>query len=247
MAKRCVRYKRTPAGRRCAKFSGTKRKGSYRGYGQSVKVYSGLGALDVNLDSLLPPAVGGGAALGTTLMLRGIIDPMVKDESGGIAYEDDQTTPKVHWAFKYAGLLGAGAGVLASAVLGFAGMGWGSTAIGAVSALTTGMSAQFYNSVVKAEVGEGADMVKRREMYAWRGYGRNPYGLVALQPRGGNGAATLMEPTGYMRGTQGYGMIGASPSQARNFLVAGRGVQSMPTDVLRQVNAAAWGGSAPVM
>ena len=38
MAKRCVRFKRTSGGRRCAKFSGygKRKRRTYRGYGQSV-------------------------------------------------------------------------------------------------------------------------------------------------------------------------------------------------------------------
>jgi hypothetical protein len=176
-------------------------------------------------------------------MLRAFVDPEVKDEAG-IIKQDKDGNPVIHWAFKYAGLIGAGVGMGLSGLLAAFGMGWGSAVIGGIGALGTGLASQFYNSVVPAESGDPA--VKRRELYAWRGYGRSPYGLVALQPRGG-GEATLMQPTGFMRGTSGYGMIGAEPSMARNFLVAGRGVQSMPSAVLRQVNAAAWGGSAPVM
>lgn len=237
MARRCVRYKRTSGGRRCAKYAGTKRR-TYRGYGQSVKVYSGFGALGVGMDAILPPAVGGGTAVGTSLLLRAFVDPEVKG-NGSVETDPDTGLPKVHWAFKYAGLLGAAAGIGTSVILGFF-QGWGSAVAGGITALSTGLGAQFYNSVVPEEANE----VKRREKYAWRGYGK-PYGLVAMQPRGG-GQTQLMQPGGRMAG-RGFGMIGASPSQARNFLVAGRGVQSMPNEVLKQVNAAAWGGSAPVM
>jgi hypothetical protein len=242
MARRCTRFKRTSAGRRCAKFSGTKKgkRRSYRGYGKSVRVYSGFGKLDVGLDAVLPPAVGVGTTMGTTLILRAFVDPEVKDENGALKMDKDNN-PEIHWAFKYAGLIGAGAGVATSLALGFF-QGWGSAVVGGISALGSGLTAQFYNKVVKEEAGDPA--VKRRQLYAWKGYGRSPYGLVALQQRGG-GESVLMQPSGFGRG--GYGMIGAQPNMARNFLVAGRGTSSMPTEVLRQVNAAAWGGSASVM
>jgi len=243
MAKRCVRFKRTSGGRRCAKFSGYgKRKRSYRGYGRSVRVYSGFGKLDVGLDAILPPAVGAGTAMGTALLLRAFVDPQVKAEGNGVVDPE-----KIHWAFQYAGLIGAGAGIATSLVLGYF-QGWGSAVAGGISALGAGVTSQFYNKVVPEEVGEGTDLVYRRKDYAWKGYGRSPYGLVALQARTPGGGSIAMQPTGFgPGGLNGYGMIAANPSMARNFYVGGRGSASMDKSILRMANAAAWGGSAPVM
>lgn len=221
MARRCIRYKRTRGGKRCAKYAGTKR--GYRGYGQPVKVYSGFGKLDVGLDAFLPPMVGGGTALGTSLLLRAFVDPEVKDEAGALK-TDDEGKPVVHWAFKYAGLLGAAGGVLTSAVLGPF-VGWGSTVAGALTALLAGGTAQFYNTVVP------------EERQGYRGYGR--YGLVAMQPRHYGRFPVTHSP---VYGKAGYGAIGALPTQ-RRFALPGRGPQGIPESVRSVVNRAAFGGS----
>lgn len=224
MARRCIRYKRTAGGKRCAKYSGTKR--GYRGYGQPVKVYSGFGALDIGLDAFLPPMVGGGTALATSALLRAFVDPEVKEDDV-LVMEEDGVTPKQHWAFKYAGLVGAGGGVLTSAVLGPF-MGWGAAAAGALTSLFAGGAAQLYNTVVP------------EERQGYRGYGR--YGLVAMQPRyyGQPGRFPVTHSPVY--GKAGYGAVGALPTQ-RRFALPGRGAQGIPESVRSVVNKSAFGGS----
>lgn len=225
------------------RVSSKKKKRGTRGYGQGVKVFSGFGKLGVGMDAFLPPLVGGGAALGTSLLLRAFVDPQVKGEGGAPEMEADGS-PKVHWAFKYAGLLGAGAGILTSAILGPF-QGWGSTVAGAVCASMAGLTAQFYNKVVPEKV----DSTMIRSQYAWRGLGKYaPYGMIAAQPRqfgpanGMQGYGQGMQGMqGYGQGGQGYGMIGATPTP-RRFVTPGRGTQSMPASVLAQVNPAAFGG-----
>lgn len=225
MARRCVRYKRTSGGKRCARYAGTKR--GYRGYGQPVKVYSGFGALDVGLDAILPPVVGGGTALGTALLLRGFVDPEVKEND--VPKLDDEGNPVVHWAFKYAGFIGAGAGVVTSAVLGpFTG--WGSAVAGGLTSILAGTAAQLYNTVVP------------EERQGYRGYGR--YGLVAMQPRhyGQPGYGRFPVTHSPVYGKGGYGAVGALPTQ-RRFALPGRGVQGIPQSVRSVVNRSAFGGS----
>lgn len=231
MARKCVRYKMTRSGKRCAKYAGTK---GYRGYGQPLKVYSGFGALNVGMDAFLPPLVGGGTALGTTLLLRAFVDPEVKDEAGGI---NADKTP--HWAFKYAGLLGGVAGVVTSAILGPF-QGWGASVAGGLTSLLAGGTAQLFNKVVP------------EDRQGYRGYGK--YGLVAMQPRiygnqggmAGYGRFPITHSPVYSGmkgyGSKGYGAIGALPTQ-RRFAAPGRGPQSIPQSVLNVVNKSAFGGS----
>lgn len=225
--------KRTSGGRRCAKYVGSsrrskkrKRRKSYRGYGKPVRVFSGFGKLGIGVDAIAPPMVGGGVTMATSLLLRAFVPPVPKE---GEPKVDNEGNVIPHWAFKYSGLIGAGAGSLASAALiPFAG--WGGFVSGVITSALAGGTAQMYNYVVS----------KKKGYYQYRG-------MVAMQPRYyGRGwkpygaQRSPMYAKNY-RGMRGYGAIGTTPTQ-RRFALPGRGVQSIPQEVLNAVNVSAFGG-----
>jgi len=230
--------------KRVSKSRRRKRRGT-RGYGQGMKVFSGFGNLDIGMDAFLPPLVGGGTTLGTALLLRAFVDPQVKGANDMPEMESDGTTPKVHWAFEYAGVIGAGAGVLTSAILGPF-QGWGSAVAGGLTALLAGMTAQFYNKVVP----EKRDDQMIRSQFAWRGLG-NPMGLLAPQVWGGGGPVAGRVSAGLNGFGNPYGLIGAGQAaglnlqggqSARTPVIPGRGMMSMPPHVLNQIYTPAFGG-----
>jgi len=203
---------------------------SYRGYGQPLKVFSGFGRLGIGMDAFMPPLLGGGAATATALILRGAVDPFAKDEAGQTKL-DEKGVPVLSFAFKNAGYLGAGAGVLVSGIYGAFWGGWGSAISGGITALAAGLTAQFFNSVMKEE--------NKLAAQPYLGYGLPLGAMYAPQRRnyGRFGAARVA----LGRGMRGYGAIGATPVQ-RRFALPGRGIQSMPQAVLANINTAAFGG-----
>lgn len=197
----------------------------YRGYGAPMEVYSGFGRLGIGMDAFLPPLVGGGTALGTTLLLRAFVSPEVK-ENGVVQTEvvDGQTVTKLSWAFKYAGFIGAGAGILTSAILGpFTG--WGSAVAGGITSLAAGLTGGLYNKVVP------------KESQGYRGYGRV---FLQQRPRPLAGLGRMS-----MRGVRGLGMIGVQQAgqDGRRFYLPGRGAAGFPANVTSAVNMSAFGGS----
>jgi hypothetical protein len=186
------------------------------------KRYTRKGSIGVGLDAFLPPAVGGTAAMGTTLMLRGFVKPYQRDEDEAIQY-DEAGKAKENFAFKHAGLIGAGAGIVGSAVLGPF-RGWGSALSGAITAALTGVTSELYNAVVPAE---------RRPLPPLTGYGfqiarRSPYGQLG-------------QPFVYDRGGArlGYGQsMYNRPAPAS----LPENVTAFPAAYGQKVNAAAFGG-----
>lgn len=230
MARRVKKCLKRGAGGKCLRRAKSRR--GFRGYGSPVKVYSGFGKLNIGLDALVPPVVGGGVAGGVALALRYFVKP-VKETNGQIEMDADGN-PKIHWAFKYAGLIGAGAGALVSLGLGPF-LGWGGATNSAISSVLVGGASQLYNMAVK------------KDYQSYRGYGR--LGMIAMQQRlygGGNangmagyGRSPVRSPM-YARNYRGYGAIGAIPTQ-RRFALPGRGAQSIPPEVLASINPGAFG------
>lgn len=130
--------------------------------------YGNFGSI-TSMDVWLPPLVGGGLAMGGTLILRAFV-PEYKE---GVPVTEENK----NWAFKYAGVIGAGIGVLGSVVLGPF-RGWGAAVAGGINAVLTGLNGQLYDTVVpKPESAAAGYMVARR----------SPFGLP--YPRGGRRAS----------------------------------------------------------
>ena len=151
------------------------------------RYYRGYGDLPVGMDAFLPSLVGGGGAMGTTLILRGLVPQYKKDEAGNIK-TDEEGKPVENFAFKYAGLIGGGVGALGSVVLGPF-KGWGYAISGGLTAMFTGLTSTLYNAVVPKEEEAGAGASGYRYMVSRR----SPYGQPVLY-RGGS-------RLGYMVGT----------------------------------------------
>lgn len=187
------------------------------------RYYRGYGDIGIGLDAFLPPLVGGGTAMGTTLLLRGFV-PRWKKEGENGAYVFEEGKPVQHWAHEYAGLIGMGAGLIASVVLGPF-KGWGSAISGGITALLAGGTAQLYESVVKEEERLAPPVTGYRAMVARPA----PFG----QPYPWRGGARL----GYQR--QGYRQLQAArpadPSYPEN-------VTAFPADYQNRINYAAFGG-----
>jgi hypothetical protein len=229
---------------RCAKYSGygrskkRKRRKSYRGYGRPVRVFSGFGKLGIGVDAIAPPMVGGGVTMATSLLLRAFVPPIPKEGEPKTDPETGEVIP--HWAFRFSGLLGAGAGALASAAL-IPWAGWGGFVSGVLTSALAGGTAQMYNYVVSKKKGyyQYRGMVAMQPRY----YGRPGYGQARWKPYG---AVRSPKYAQNYKGMRGYGAIGALPTQ-RRFALPGRGVQSIPQEVLNAVNVSAFGGRTATM
>jgi len=175
--------------------------------------YRDFGDLPVGLDAFLPSAVGGGACMGTALLLRGLVSKYAKTETGAIK-TDSEGKPIENWGFKYAGLIGAGVGILGSMVLAPF-KGWGYAISGGLTSLFTGLTANLYDVVVPEE-----------EQSATAGMG---YLIARKAPMGqpflGRGRSRL----GYMVSSP------SNPALPEN-------VTAFPQDVLREINMKAFGG-----
>jgi len=182
------------------------------------RYYRGFGNINVTLDAFLPPAVGGGLTLGTTLILRAFVPQFSKDAAGAFKI-DEKGNPVEHWAFKYAGIIGTAAGIAGSVILGPF-RGWGSAISGGVTALLAGLSAQLYNTVVQKNELTGATqglgfMVARRSPYA--------------------------QPAIYRGSRMGYNQL--QQSYAQNPQLP-ENVSAFPSDYAQTVNKRAFGGSS---
>jgi hypothetical protein len=195
-----------------------KRRRSYRGYGSPLKIYSGYGKVKVSLGIMLPSLVGGTGTLGATLLMRAFVPPEKKDESGNPIVENG--VPKLNLFWKYAGLFGAGVGVLASLILGPF-QGWGAAVAGGLTAAMAGLTAQFTNMVVPKE---------KRHLAQ---YGRR-LGAVAATPTRRGPRVNVMSG---MRGTRGLGLVASQPKVGQ----PGRTGMFMPAEVTSQVNQSAYG------
>jgi hypothetical protein len=111
--------------------------------------------LGIGMDSILPGAVGGGTAMGGSLLLRAFVPQYVttKDAAGVESVKITDGKPTESFWFKRAPLIAAGAGIAASLVVGYF-KGWGSAAAGSIAALAVGVTAQFADTVapVRSEV-----------------------------------------------------------------------------------------------
>lgn len=138
---------------------GTMRRRSFRGFD----------ALPVSLDAFLPPLVGGGAAMGTALIIRGVVKPYQLMEDGKTIKMSTETVPKPlrNSLFKYSGLIGAGVGVLGSCILGPF-KGWGSAIAGSITAVATGLTLQLADTIL----GEDAKAQYKAQ---------NPYALMVAR------------------------------------------------------------------
>jgi len=120
--------------------------------------YGNFGEI-TSMDVWLPPLVGGGLAMGGTLILRAFV-PEYKE--GAPVTEENK-----NWAFKYAGVLGAGIGIVGSVILGPF-RGWGAAMAGGINAVLTGLNGQLYDTVVPAPTAAAAGygyMVARRPAF----------------------------------------------------------------------------------
>lgn len=126
--KYCVRYKNTPAGRRCAQYSGYDDIGDWGDDG--LGYYGDLAEVPVNVDAFLAPGIGAVTAIGTSTLL---------------AYFGNAGS----FATRHSGLIGAGAGAVSGALYGLArGMGAGLLA-GMVGAVCGGAIELFQFVVTK--------------------------------------------------------------------------------------------------
>lgn len=196
-----------------------KRRRSYKGYGSPLKIYSGYGKVKVSLGMMLPSLVGGTGTLGATLLMRAFVPPEKKDDAGTPIMEDG--VPKLNVFWKYAGLFGAGVGVLASMILGPF-QGWGAAVAGSLTAAMAGLTAQFANMVVPKEKRHLAE------------YGRR-LGAVATTPVRRGQRVSVMSGMG--AGGRGMGLISAQAKVGQ----PGRTGMFMPPEVIQQVNQGAYG------
>jgi hypothetical protein len=192
-----------------------------------MKIFSGYGQgedgkMKMGLGVMLPPLVGGTGTLGTALLLRAFVKPVKTDAATGAVVTDDKGQPKISPWFKYAGLFGAGVGTISSIILGPF-MGWGATLSGVLTSLMAGGTAQLTNMVVP------------KEFQQYRGLG-----LVAMNPRHYGRYPQHMRSPMVTSGMGNLGAIAATPVQ-RKYLKPGRGPNSMPAEVLQQMNPGAFG------
>jgi hypothetical protein len=215
-----------------AKKKSKKRRKTYGGYGNPLRIYSGYGKnagkVKVSLGIMLPALVGGSGALGGTLLLRALVPPEKKDENGNPILENN--VPKLSPFWKYAGLIGGGLGVLASCFLGPF-QGWGATVAGAITATMTGLTAQFVNMVVP------------KDQRSLAQYGRRYRGLGAAAPipaRAGGGRMSVMSGLGRGSGMgKGYGLVYAQDSGGNQTGRTPGGF--IPQTVIDQVNMDSFG------
>jgi len=216
--------------RRRPKRRATKRRRrAYRGLGAGMRIYSGYGRakkMPISLAGLLPPLVGGTGALGSTLLMRAFIPAVKKDDTGAVIV-DKEGNVKLSPFFQYAGLFGAGVGVLASLVLGPF-QGWGASLAGALTAVMAGATAQFTNMVVP------------KDMKQYRGLGKvvafphTRQGARQMGPVAGMGKARRFTA---MSGTRGLGLVAVTPADGQ----PGRTPNFMPQSVIAAANMGAFG------
>lgn len=209
-------------------------RGRRRRYGQALHIYSGFGKLPPFVAASLPPIVAGGLTLGGTLLMRAFIDPVKMEMVAGATTK----TPKLengklvsNAAFKYAPLISAGIGLVGAGVTG-ALMGWSAFAAGAATALTTGLTAQFVNSVVSDENLAYLATIQDGKRFGMVAFQQRPK-FQGLQGRGAMKAFSR----------SGMGAIAATPFD--RYLKPGR--RGMPAEVMAAVNQGAFGPSVPGM
>lgn len=234
--KKCMRYKNVTDkyGRRvkrCAEFSGSGLSGgsSMSHFGGSMgelpTVWDGYGEGEgFDLDAVLGPAIGGGTALGVTLLTRAFTKP---DSKVG----------------NFAGIIGAGAGMVLSVPLGFL-RGWNTAIAGMVSAALTGLNCYL------------ATLVQPKMEMAELPAGVEGYGMIVGQPLEGIFAEGLDGYGQYMPATEidGMGEIVAGGMGAEDvdvysgygqdvsiFEGFGEGDDGSAVEVLDGVNFAAFG------
>jgi len=195
-----------------------RRRRSYKGYGSPLKIYSGYGKVKVSLGIMLPSLVGGTGTLGATLLMRAFVPPEKKDDAGNPVMENG--VPKLNVFWKYAGLFGAGVGVLASMILGPF-QGWGAAVAGGLTAAMAGLTAQFTNMVVPKEKRHLAQYGRMRRL-----------GAVATTPTRRGSRVSVMSGMG-----RGMGMIASQPKVGQ----PGRTGMFFPAEVTSQVNQSAYG------
>lgn len=179
------------------------------------KRFADLGKIPVSLDAFLPPLVGGGATMGTTLLLRGVVGQYKKDDQGNVKL-DEQGKPIENVAFKYAGLFGAIPGVVLSAVLGpFTG--WGSAISSALTSIFTGLTAQLYNTVPS-------------ELHIEK----------LPEQKSGYGVMFVRKPVAQIRAPERLGYKALITEPVKKELP--ENVSVFPPKYVRTVNASAWGG-----
>jgi hypothetical protein len=207
--KKCIDYKKITDknGRkikRCAEFSDVSPATEISpiaevGLGQLPDVWDGYGEGEgeFDLNAVLGPAVGGGAALGVTLLTRAFTKPGSK-------------------VGQYAGLIGAGAGMVLSVPIGFL-RGWNTAIAGMITAALTGLTC--YLSTVVAPKVEIAELPA----------GMEGYGMIIGSPIP-DGYGQLIEPSyaGYngivaSEAYAGYGEIAASDPGVEVFSGLGGG------------------------
>lgn len=153
-----------------------------------------FGNLGIGMDSILPGTVGGGATLGTALLLKAFVPQFVmkKDVAGVEAVETKDGKPVESFWFKNASLVGMGVGILGSIVVGYY-KGWGSAAAGSIAAIAAGATAQFADGVAPTrDPVTGKVVTLSAYPYMYRGgshiaYGlmtarKNPYGNLMSRP-----------------------------------------------------------------
>jgi len=206
----------------------SKKRRSYKGYGNPLRIYSGYGKVKVSLGIMLPALVGGTGALGSTLLMRAFVPPEKKDESGNAIIEDGK--PKLNPFWKYAGLIGGGIGVVASCILGPF-QGWGAAVAGGITAAMAGLTAQFANMVVPEE---------KRHLAQ---YGRRYGAVTSIPARDRTARVNVMSGLG-RKGLgsgqgNGFGLVYAQETGGQQ---AGRTPGGfMPEAVTAQANMAAFG------
>lgn len=188
--KKCIEYKTVTDkyGRkvkRCAEFSDASTSSALADVhlGQLPDVWDGYGEDEgpFDINAVLGPAVGGGAALGVTLLTRAFTKPGSK-------------------VGEYAGVIGAGAGMLLSVPVGFL-RGWNTAIAGMVTAALTGFNVWLATLVSP-----------KMEMPAMLPNGTEGYGMIVGSPLEGYGQAIIpSELNGIVaEDVAGYGEIAAS-------------------------------------
>lgn len=232
--KKCIEYKTVTDknGRevkRCAEFSDSASATSDSpledvSLGQLPDVWDGYEGMDeFDLNAVLGPAVGGGAALGVTLLTRAFTKP------------DSKVGP-------YAGLIGAGAGMLLSVPVGFL-RGWNTAIAGMITAAMTGFNVWL------------ASLVTPKPEMPLMPAGTEGYGMIVGSPLNGYGQAIIpSEVDGIVSEdvTSGYGDIAASDPNVEVFSGLGQdgveifegfgeGDTGESAEVLQGVNMGAFG------
>jgi hypothetical protein len=240
--KKCISYKNVTDkyGRtikRCAEFSDASTPVddsplADAGLGQLPDVWDGYGEDEgeFDLNAVLGPAVGGGAALGVTLLTRAFTKPGSK-------------------VGQYAGLIGAGAGMVLSVPIGFL-RGWNTAIAGMITAALTGLNCYLSTLVtpkmamaeLPAGTAEGYGMIIGSPIPSMDGYGQ----LIEPSMLNGYDGIVASEPM------QGYGEIAASDDDVTVFSGLGQdgveifegfgeGDSGESAEVLEGVNFGAFG------